>query len=132
MWDATHAESRGYGELQRPAGPASDGTPKWFVRWDSWGEGQRITAIKQHSLQLSLIHHRQRVAPATLGQRIQVVAGPQQGKSGTAVKKVSGLRLASTACAVPLASCPWVGMHHTHLFDATAPAAERRTLELQL
>ena len=94
VYDNTHNQSRGFGEIQAATDPAADGTPRWRVLFPG---GRRITSIQQPYLDLSLIHHTQRAAPCGLQQRIVVVVGRHKGKAGTTVKKVSAglLKLAA-------------------------------------
>ena len=106
VYDNTHNQSRGFGEIQAATDPAADGTPRWRVLFPG---GRRITSIQQPYLDLSLIHHTQREAPCGLQQRIVVVVGSHKGKAGTTVKKVGAgqLKLAAAKLAAPKCNgCP--------------------------
>ena len=84
----THRTSRGYGTISRRGEPCDDGTPRWHVHWEHPREGQRDKAIAETYLELPLVHHKERVPPAGLGQRIQVVLGTHRPALGTIVAKV--------------------------------------------
>lgn len=88
VYDMTHRTSRGYGTISRRGEPCDDGTPRWHVHWEHPREGQRDKAIAETYLELPLVHHKERVPPAGLGQRIQVVLGTHRPALGTIVAKV--------------------------------------------
>ena len=90
VYDSTHNQSRGYGEIQAAAPPAENGMPRWKVVFTG---GQRNTCIQQDYLDLSLIHHSHRQAPSGLQQRVAVMVGNHKGRKGTTVKKVGGGRV---------------------------------------
>lgn len=93
VWDSTHNQSRGYGLIRAAAPPTADGNERWQVKFES---GQRMSTIQQRYLDLSWIHHDQRVAASGLQQRIVVVVGTHKGKEGVTVKKVGAVLLAGS------------------------------------
>jgi hypothetical protein len=88
VWDRAHNECRGYGVIQKSANTAPGHTRKWYVAWERKWEGQRCTAILETSLELSHIHHRDRMPPSALEQAVLVVLGRHKGKTGTTHQKV--------------------------------------------
>ncbi|KAL4425972.1 hypothetical protein ABPG75_009988 [Micractinium tetrahymenae] len=85
----SHEQSRGFGIIERPADPAVDGTPRWFVcDWDHQRAGARSKPIKQTYLELPLVTRHKRVAPKALQQRVLVILGNSKGKEGKTVQKL--------------------------------------------
>ncbi|KAL4437259.1 hypothetical protein ABPG75_004398 [Micractinium tetrahymenae] len=88
----SHEQSRGFGIIERPADPAVDGTPRWFVcDWDHQRAGARSKPIKQTYLELPLVPRHKRVAPKALQQRVLVILGNSKGKEGKTVQKCGGM-----------------------------------------
>ncbi|KAL4451780.1 hypothetical protein ABPG75_007442 [Micractinium tetrahymenae] len=88
----SHEQSRGFGIIERPADPAVDGTPRWFVcDWDHQRAGARSKPIKQTYLELPLVTRHKRVAPKALQQRVLVILGNSKGKEGKTVQKCGGM-----------------------------------------
>ncbi|KAL4430891.1 hypothetical protein ABPG75_006147 [Micractinium tetrahymenae] len=88
----SHEQSRGFGIIERPADPAVDGTPRWFVcDWDHQRAGARSKPIKQTYLELPLVPRHKRVAPEALQQRVLVILGNSKGKEGKTVQKCGGM-----------------------------------------
>lgn len=86
VYDRSHNNNpRGYGEISRRASPDDNGNPRYYIAFST---GQRITAMKETYLELSHIHHRDRVPATALQQRILVVLGTHKGKSGLTIAKV--------------------------------------------
>ncbi|KAL4436846.1 hypothetical protein ABPG75_003985 [Micractinium tetrahymenae] len=88
----SHEQSRGFGIIERPADPAVDGTPRWFVcDWDHQRAGARSKPIKQTYLELPLVPRHKRVAPKALQQRVLVILGNSKGKEEKTVQKCGGM-----------------------------------------
>ena len=79
MWDYTHNQARGYGQILAAALLTADGSLRWKVKFES---GQRASSVQQRYLDMSLFqqrlvtalqpschHHRQR------GSLLQQLAG---------------------------------------------------------
>lgn len=90
VYDRGHGgQQRGYGQIERAADPADDGTAKWYV---SWGAGGRTTAIKETYLEVALIPFDKRRSPTANGQRVLVLLGEYRGSAGEIAGKV-GMRM---------------------------------------